>query len=148
MKQSDLGKSLDPILDGEKKQVVLPLNNSKSMGFTLPLLWIRIRDPVLFLPLDPGFGIGLFRIPDPKPKKPKKTCFTPLFCCCFWIRDPGTVNSVADSGSLSRILIFTHPGSRIQNQQQKRWVKQVFLSYSTTFCSHNFTKFKIILFLK
>ena len=32
--------------------------------------------------------------------------------------------SVADPGCLSRILIFTHPGSRIQKQQQKREVKQ------------------------
>jgi hypothetical protein len=28
----------------------------------------------------------------------------------------------------SRILIFTHPGSRIQKQQQKRWVKKKFVS--------------------
>jgi hypothetical protein len=37
--------------------------------------------------------------------------------------------SVADPGCLSRILIFTHPGSRIQKQQQKREVKKFFLSY-------------------
>jgi hypothetical protein len=38
----------------------------------------------------------------------------------LWIRDvyPG-----------SRILIFTHPGSRIQKQQEKRGVKTNFLSY-------------------
>jgi hypothetical protein len=36
--------------------------------------------------------------------------------------------SVADPRCLSRILIFTHPGSRIQKQQQKRVVKQK-LSY-------------------
>ncbi len=34
--------------------------------------------------------------------------------------------SVADPGCLSRILIFTHPGSRIQKQQQKREVKKIF----------------------
>jgi hypothetical protein len=28
------------------------------------VLRIRIQDPVLFLPLDPGTGIGFFRIPD------------------------------------------------------------------------------------
>ncbi len=33
------------------------------------------------------------------------------------------VNSVTDPGCLSRILIFTHPGSRIQKQEQKRGVK-------------------------
>ncbi len=32
-----------------------------------PVLRIRIRDPVPFWPLDPGSGIGFFRIPDPKP---------------------------------------------------------------------------------
>ncbi len=31
------------------------------------VLRIRIRDPVPFWPLDPGSGIGFFRIPDPKP---------------------------------------------------------------------------------
>ncbi len=30
------------------------------------MLRIRIRDPVPFWPLDPGSGIGFFRIPDPK----------------------------------------------------------------------------------
>jgi hypothetical protein len=32
-----------------------------------PVLRIRIRDPVLFYPLDPGSGSGMdfFRIPDP-----------------------------------------------------------------------------------
>jgi hypothetical protein len=36
--------------------------------------------------------------------------------------------SVADPGCLSRILIFTHPGSRIQKQQHKRGVKKNLLS--------------------
>jgi hypothetical protein len=45
-----------------------------------------------------------------------------------------TFYSVADPGCLSRILIFTHPGSRIpdlgsriQKQQQKTGVKKKFL---------------------
>jgi hypothetical protein len=40
----------------------------KFIGWDLCLavLRIRIRDPVPFRPLDPGSGIGLFRIPDPK----------------------------------------------------------------------------------
>ncbi len=36
--------------------------------------------------------------------------------------------SVADPGCLSRILIFTHSGSRIQKQQQKRGVEKKLLS--------------------
>jgi hypothetical protein len=53
--------------------------------------------------------------------------------------------SVADPGCLFRILIFTHPGSRIsdpgsriQKQQQKIWVKKNLLSY--LFCSPKFHK--------
>jgi hypothetical protein len=38
-------------------------------------------------------------------------------------------SSVADPGCLSRILIFPHPRSRIQTQQQKRGVKKNLLSY-------------------
>jgi hypothetical protein len=38
----------------------------------------------------------------------------------------------------SQILIFTHPGSRIQKQQQKRGVKKI--SFHTFFCSHKFDK--------
>jgi hypothetical protein len=37
----------------------------------------------------------------------------------------------------SRILIFTHPGSRIQKQQQKREVKK---NCHTFLCSHKFHK--------
>jgi hypothetical protein len=40
----------------------------------------------------------------------------------------------------SRILIFTHPGSRIQKQQQKRGVKKIFCH--TFLCSHKFHKIK------
>jgi hypothetical protein len=39
-------------------------------------------------------------------------------------------STVADPGCLSRILIFTHPGSRIQKEQQKRGVKKI--------CCHTF----------
>jgi hypothetical protein len=46
--------------------------------------------------------------------------------------------SVADPGCLSRILIFVHPGSRIQKQQQKRGVKKI--CCPTFFCSHKFHK--------
>ena len=39
-----------------------------------------------------------------------------------------------------RILIFTHPGSRIQKQQQKRGVKKI--CCQTFFCSYEFHKIK------
>ncbi len=38
----------------------------------------------------------------------------------------------------SRILIFTHPGSRIQKQQQKRGVKKI--SCHNSLCTHKFHK--------
>jgi hypothetical protein len=38
----------------------------------------------------------------------------------------------------SRIRIFSHPGSRIQKQQQKRGVKKIFCH--TFLCSHKFHK--------
>jgi hypothetical protein len=41
-----------------------------------------------------------------------------------WSEDTVFFCSVADPGCLSPILIFTHPGSRIQKQQQKRGVKK------------------------
>jgi hypothetical protein len=44
----------------------------------------------------------------------------------------------------SRILIFTHPGSRIQKQQQKRGVKKKFVVI-TFYVATNFTKLQIIL---
>ncbi len=44
--------------------------------------------------------------------------------------------SVADPGCLSRILIFTHPGSRIQKQLQKRGVKKI--CFHNFLCSHKF----------
>ncbi len=47
---------------------------------------------------------------------------------------------------LSRPLIFTHPGYRIQKLQQKRGIKKL-LSY-LFFIVTNFTKLKIILFFK
>ncbi len=53
------------------------------------------------------------------------------------VLDP-LVNSVADPRFLSRILIFTHPVSRIQKQEQKRGVKKI--SCHTFFCSHKFHK--------
>jgi hypothetical protein len=40
----------------------------------------------------------------------------------------------------SRILIFTHPGSRIQKQQQKREVKKISCHTGTFLCSHKFHK--------
>jgi hypothetical protein len=53
----------------------------------------------------------------------------PQLCAVLRIRDvyPG-----------SRILIFTHPGSRIQKQQQKREVKKI--CWLNFLCSHKFHK--------
>ncbi len=42
----------------------------------------------------------------------------------FQVTHPSLFVSVADPGYLSRILIFIHPGSRIQKQLQKRGVKK------------------------
>jgi hypothetical protein len=50
----------------------------------------------------------------------------------------GSFHSVADLGCLSRILIFTYPGSRIQKRQQKGRVKKI--SCHTFLCSHKFHK--------
>jgi hypothetical protein len=56
--------------------------------------------------------------------------------CTVWRKSFAlALGSVADPGCLSRILIFTHPGSRIQKQQQG--VKKNFFSY---LCSHKFQK--------
>ena len=46
---------------------------------------------------------------------------------------------------LSRILIFTHPGSRIKKQQQKRGEKKFVMPF---YVATNFTKLNIILVLK
>jgi hypothetical protein len=52
--------------------------------------------------------------------------------------NPGPVLRIRDVYPGSRILIFTHPGSRIQKQQQKREVKKI--SCHTFLCSHKFHK--------
>jgi hypothetical protein len=52
----------------------------------------------------------------------------------LWIR----TTSVADPGCLSRILIFTHPGSRIQKPQLKGGLKKMFVK--PFFVATNFTK--------
>jgi hypothetical protein len=49
-----------------------------------------------------------------------------------------TVLRIRDVCPGSRILIFTHRGSRIQKQQQKRGVKKNLMSY--LLCSHKFHK--------
>jgi hypothetical protein len=57
-----------------------------------------------------------------------------------------TVLRIRDVYPGSRILIFTHPGSRIQKQQQKRGVKKFFVI--TFYVATNFTQLQIILVLK
>ncbi len=61
------------------------------------------------------------------------------------MREERVGTSVADPGCLFRILIFTHPGSRIQKQQQKRGVKKI--CCHTFFVATNFAKVNIISFL-
>jgi hypothetical protein len=46
------------------------------------------------------------------------------------------INSVADPGYLSRILIFTHPGSK--NRNKREWWKKI--CCHTFFCSHKLHK--------
>ncbi len=128
-----------------------------SCCWSFTVLRIRIRDPVPFWPLDPGAGIGFFRIPDPKhifwkfsdnflgkkfynslkiypnlflqhlkhkiintfvksvaTKKVMTTIFffKPLFCSCFWIRDPGWVKiRIRDPGWVKIRIRDKHPGS-------------------------------------
>jgi hypothetical protein len=53
---------------------------------------------------------------------------------------PPLVISVADPGCLSRILIFTHPGSRLHKQQQKRGGEKICCHTHAIFCSHKFHK--------
>ncbi len=53
----------------------------------------------------------------------------------MWVR---TVLRIRDVYPGSRILIFTHPGSRIQKQLQKRGVKKIFCHIF--FCNHKFHK--------
>jgi hypothetical protein len=52
----------------------------------------------------------------------------------------GTVTSVADPGCLSRILIFTHPGSRISDPGSKKFVVIPFFGVI------NFTKLNYFIF--
>jgi hypothetical protein len=66
--------------------------------------------------------------------------------CLVKLRSVMAPASVADPGCLSRILIFVHPGSRIQKQQQRGGGK-IFLTF-LFFVATNFTKLKIILFRK
>jgi hypothetical protein len=61
--------------------------------------------------------------------------------------DPGDkqpVLRIRDVYPRSRILIFSHSGSRIQKQQQKRGVKKNKLVVITFDVARNFTKLQII----
>jgi hypothetical protein len=59
----------------------------------------------------------------------------------FNIKQP--VLRIRDVYPGSRILIFTHPGSRIQKQQQKRGVKKKFVVITFS-CSHKFHKIEVL----
>jgi hypothetical protein len=64
---------LGEAVDMNQGKVIRPLRHihvthqALQQQTEITVLRIRIRDPVPFLPLDPGSGIGFFRIPDPKP---------------------------------------------------------------------------------
>ncbi len=78
--------------------------------------------------------------------------------CIKWkisdlVKTSTVTNSVADPGCLSRVLIFTHPGSRIPDPKtattkKDRGEKNNLLSYCTFYVATNFTKLKIIVVLK
>ncbi len=58
---------------------------------------------------------------------------------CPLFKNKKHVRSVADPGCLSLILIFIHPGFRIQQQHQKRTGKTIFLPF-TLFVATNIIK--------
>jgi hypothetical protein len=93
-------------------------------------VWIRIRIRGS-MPLTNGSGswIRILLFSSLTFKMPAKKKFKKQFFSDYY--------SVADPGYLSRILIFTHPGSRIQIQLQKRGVKN---SCHTFFIAKNLTK--------
>jgi hypothetical protein len=57
---------------------------------------------------------------------------------CFSVADPGCLSRIPDPRS--RIPDLPDLGSQIQNQQQKRGMKQNLLSYILCFYSHKFHK--------
>jgi hypothetical protein len=65
---------------------------------------------------DPEKNLPAFRIPDPDPGSESATLLATVH--------PETVWRIRDVYPGSRILIFTHPGSRIQKQQQKRGMEK------------------------
>jgi hypothetical protein len=66
------------------------------------VLRIRIRDPVTFLPLDPGSGIGFFRIPD----LGSQTQIFESLVTIFWVKSSITLRKLAQ--------IFFYNTSRIK----------------------------------
>ncbi len=75
---------------------------------------------------------------------------------CYYISEIKVAFSVADPGCLSRILIFTHPGSRIpdpgsripdpKTAAKERGEKKLIVI--TFYVATNFTKLQIILVVK
>jgi len=78
------------------------------------LVWIRIRGS---MPLTNGSGswIRILLFSSLTFKMPAKIIFNTIFSAYF---------SVADPGCLSRILIFTHSGSRISDPGSKNSCKK------------------------
>jgi hypothetical protein len=87
------------------------------------------------------------------PYKVALTFFSQVGCTHFWIpiwigtdeskksrihQFPDPLTSVADPGCLSRILIFTHPGSRIPDPKTAAKERGEKKCCHTFFCSHKF----------
>jgi hypothetical protein len=139
------------------------------------VLRIRIQDPVPFWPRDPGWVESQDPDPGSRIRDEQPGSYFPELRNHFFvflgvtilkffdadpgsgmetvrIRDPGSgmetvrIRDGKKSDPGPRILIFTHPGSRIQKQQQKRGVKKIVII--TFYVATNFTKLQIILVLK
>ncbi len=92
----------------------------------LAVLRVRIRDPVPFWPLDPGFGIGFFRIPEKKISDPWSRISNPY----FWkLCDNFLGKKFYNFFKICQIFFFfpsripdpkcLHPGSRIRIKEFK-----------------------------
>jgi hypothetical protein len=68
------------------------------------------------------------------------TLFRPIIRQIAILKLCTIVNSVADPGCSSRILIFTHPGSRIPDPKTATKERDEKKNFQTIFCSHKFYK--------
>jgi hypothetical protein len=71
---------------------------------------LKIGPKIFFLIISKLNNFKFCEICGYKKKYDNKFCFTPLFCCCFWIRDPRS--GIRDPGSEIR-----DPGSEIRDSR-------------------------------